>query len=146
MWNDPNGSGNGADGYGDVSPAGYNGSGNGDYGDSNGNGGANGDNGYGGTGNGNGGYDGNGSGNGSDNGGRHHHGGWGNGNGGANGGGATANAGSCGDWTTGYNAGLLNGNQLSNTVQVPVNISGNAIGILGFANASSQGGAVANAC
>ena len=145
MWNDPNGSGNGADGYGDVSPAGYNGSGNGDYGDSNGNGGANGDNGYGGTGNGNGGYDGNGSGNGSDNGGRHH-GGWGNGNGGANGGGAMANAGSCGDWTTGYNAGLLNGNQLSNTVQVPVNISGNAIGILGFANASSQGGAVANAC
>ena len=134
MWNDPNGSGNGNDGYGDVSPAGYSAGANGGYGDSNGNGDANG------------GYDGNGSGNGDDNGGRHHHGGWGNGNGGANGGGATANAGSCGDWTTGYNAGLLNGNQVSNTLQVPVNISGNAIGILGFANASSQGGAVANAC
>jgi hypothetical protein len=140
MWNDPNGSGNGDDGYGDVSPAGYSAGANGGYGDSNGNANGNGDDNYGGTGNGNG--------NGDDNGGRHHrhHGGWGNGNGDANGGGATANAGSCGDWTTGYNAGLLNGNQAKTTLQIPVNISGNAIGILGFANASSQGGAMANAC
>ncbi len=147
-WNDPSGSGNGNDGYGDVSPAGYSAGANGGYGDSNGSGNGS-DNGYDGTGAGNGsnnGYDGTGAGNGSNNGGGHHHGGWGNGNGGANGGGSMANAGSCGDWTTGYNAGLLNGNQLNTTLQVPVNISGNAIGILGFANASSQGGAVANAC
>jgi hypothetical protein len=141
MWNDPSGSGNGNDGYGDVSPAGYSAGANGGYGDSNGSGNGNGDDTYGGNGSSNG--------TGDDNGGRHHrhHGGWGNGNGDANGGGgAMANAGSCGDWTTGYNAGLLNGNQVSNTLQVPVNISGNAIGILGFANASSQGGAMANAC
>jgi len=131
-WNDPSGSGAGNDGYGGTgnSNGGYGGTGNsnGGYGDSNGTGGANG--GYDGTGSGNG--------NGSDNG--------GNGGGWHHGGGAVANAGSCGDWTTGYNAGLLNGNQLSTTLQVPVNVSGNAIGILGFANASSQGGAVANAC
>ncbi len=138
-----------ANGYGAAASNGYSDSNGGDdaYG---GTGNSNGDDGYGGTGSGNGGYDGNGNGTGDDNGGRHHHGGWGNGsgddNGMGNGGGARANAGSCGDWTTGYNAGLLNGNQLSNTVQLPINISGNAIGVLGFANASSQGGAVANAC
>jgi hypothetical protein len=45
------------------------------------------------------------------------------------------------DWTSGYNAGLLNGNQFDTTLQVPVNVSGNAIALLGFAGASSQGGA-----
>ena len=49
------------------------------------------------------------------------------------------------DWTTGFNAGLLNGNQTSTTVQVPVNVCGNAIAVAGFANASCSGGAYANA-
>ena len=134
-WNDPSGSGNGNDGYGGTgnSNGGYDATGGANgYGNSNGNGGANG--GYDGTGGDNGNGNGNGNGGNGGNGGWHH------------GGGSQANAGSCGDWTTGYNAGLLNGNQLSTTLQVPVNVSGNAIGILGFANASSQGGAVANAC
>ncbi|MGI5246355.1 chaplin family protein [Dactylosporangium sp. CA-139066] len=104
------------------------------------------DNGY--NGQNNGGY-GNGNGNGDDNGGwgnggrRHHrhHGGAGQGNGGA-----TAVKGGCGDWTTGYNAGLLNGNQFDTTVQVPINISGNAVSLLGFSNASSSGGALAYSC
>ena len=50
------------------------------------------------------------------------------------------------DWTTGYNAGLLNGNQFDTTLQVPINISGNAISLFGFSQASSQGGAVAYSC
>ncbi|MEV6925402.1 chaplin family protein [Dactylosporangium sp. NPDC051485] len=103
------------------------------------------DSGYG-NGQNNGGY-GNGSGNGDDdNHGRRHHRHHGDGNGWSNGGGATAVKGGCGDWTTGFNAGLLNGNQLNTTVQVPVNISGNAISLLGFSNASSSGGALAYSC
>ncbi|MEV0567341.1 chaplin family protein [Dactylosporangium sp. NPDC050588] len=119
-----------------------------------GNGGGNGQNngGYGnGNGNNNGGY-GNGAGNGDDDRGHgrghgHGHGnGHGNGGGWSNGGGATAVKNSCSDWTTGYNAGLLNGNQFDTTLQVPVNISGNAISLFGFSQASSQGGAVAYSC
>ncbi|GAA2368348.1 chaplin family protein [Dactylosporangium salmoneum] len=103
------------------------------------------DNGYG-NGQNNGGYDnGSGQGNGDDNHGRRHHRHHG-GNGSSNGGGATAVKGGCGDWTTGFNAGLLNGNQFDTTVQVPVNISGNAISLLGFSNASSSGGALAYSC
>src|SRR4051794_15918793 len=49
------------------------------------------------------------------------------------------------DWTTGFNAGVLNGNQTSTTVQVPINVCGNAIAVAGFANASCNGGAYANA-
>src|SRR4051794_25800944 len=33
------------------------------------------------------------------------------------------------DWTTGYNAGLLDGNQLDTKLQVPVDVSGNALGL-----------------
>src|SRR4051812_33816819 len=47
------------------------------------------------------------------------------------------------DWTTGYNAGVANGNQFDTTLQVPVNVSGNAVSVLGFSQASSQGGAYA---
>ncbi|WP_432982708.1 chaplin family protein [Dactylosporangium sp. CA-233914] len=100
------------------------------------------DNGYDGNGNGNG------NGNGDDNGGRRHHrhhDGRGNGNGMGNGG-ATAVKGGCSDWTTGFNAGLLNGNQLDTTLQLPINISGNAVSILGFSQAQSSGGAVALSC
>jgi hypothetical protein len=70
----------------------------------------------------------------------------GNGSGNGGGAGAGAGAGSCSDWTTGYNAGLLNGNQIKNTIQIPVDISGNAIAVLGFASASSTGGAMAHSC
>ena len=38
------------------------------------------------------------------------------------------------DWTTGFNAGVLNGNQTSTTVQVPINVCGNADAVLGFAS------------
>jgi hypothetical protein len=70
---------------------------------------------------------------------RHHH---GSGNANANGmgngmgAGAWANANGGGNWTTGFNAGVLNGNQTSTTVQVPINVCGNAVAILGFANAN----------
>ena len=59
-------------------------------------------------------------------------------------GGALANnAGS--DMNTAYNAGILNGNQASTVVQVPINACGNAISVLGFADADCNGGsAVAN--
>ena len=57
------------------------------------------------------------------------------------------NGGSCGgDMVTGYNAGLLNGNQLSSVVQLPVDISGNSIALLGFAQSRSVGGASAVNC
>ncbi|MER7281711.1 chaplin family protein [Dactylosporangium sp. NPDC000244] len=101
--------------------------------------------------NGDNGYDGNGNGNGDDNGGwdnggrRHHRHHDGRGNGMGNGG-ATAVKGGCGDWTTGFNAGLLNGNQANTTIQLPVNISGNAVSILGFSQAQSSGGALAYSC
>ena len=38
---------------------------------------------------------------------------------------------------------LLSGNNVQIPVQVPVDICGNAVGLLGFANASCQGGAAA---
>src|SRR5690349_11730666 len=56
----------------------------------------------------------------------------------------TESANSTEAWTTGYNAGILNGNQLSNTIQLPINVCGNSIAVLGFADASCGGGAVAN--
>src|SRR5690348_9070511 len=49
------------------------------------------------------------------------------------------------DWTTGFNAGVLNGNQSSTTIQVPENVCGNAVAVMGFANANCSGGAYANA-
>jgi hypothetical protein len=58
-------------------------------------------------------------------------------------GGATAdNAG--GEWNTGNNAGALTGNQASTVLQVPVNACGNAISVLGFADASCGGGTTAS--
>src|SRR2546421_12646892 len=49
------------------------------------------------------------------------------------------------DTTTGYNAGVGSGNQLLTTVQVPVNVSGNAVALLGGAHAEGSGeGAAAN--
>src|SRR6185312_2125294 len=62
---------------------------------------------------------------------RHRH----NGSGNGMGAGAWANA-NGGNWTSGYNAGVLNGNQTSTTVQVPINVCGNAVAILGFASAN----------
>src|SRR6266508_2081817 len=57
-------------------------------------------------------------------------------------GGATAtNGGGTESLTTGYNSGVLSGNQLSNVVQVPISACGNAIAVLGFADASCTGGA-----
>ena len=47
------------------------------------------------------------------------------------------------DWVSGPNVGFFNGNQSSTTVQVPVNICGNAVAIVGFANANCSGGAYA---
>ena len=48
------------------------------------------------------------------------------------------------DWVSGPNVGLFNGNQSSTTVQVPVNICGNAVAIVGFADANCSGGAYAS--
>ncbi|MER7008324.1 chaplin family protein [Dactylosporangium sp. NPDC000555] len=48
-------------------------------------------------------------------------------------GGAMASNGN-GGWTTGYNAGIGNGNQSSLTVQAPINVSCNSIALLGFAS------------
>ncbi|GLZ81235.1 hypothetical protein Afil01_60420 [Actinorhabdospora filicis] len=45
--------------------------------------------------------------------------------------------------TTGHNYGVLNGNQASTDVQVPVTVCGNAIAIFGVANAGCQGDATA---
>jgi len=74
-------------------------------------------------------------------------GGAGNGGNGGNGGSWGGNGGSCGpDQITGFNSGILSGNQVSNVVQLPVDISGNAISVLGFASASSVGGAAAVNC
>jgi hypothetical protein len=58
------------------------------------------------------------------------------------------NGGTCGDvdMSTFGNVGIANGIQAHVPVQVPINFSGNAIGILGSATASSVGGATANYC
>src|SRR5215212_5438590 len=45
------------------------------------------------------------------------------------------------DQVSGPNAGLVSGNQLSSVLQMPIDISGNAVSVLGFADASSVGGA-----
>ncbi|GIJ47197.1 hypothetical protein Val02_40830 [Virgisporangium aliadipatigenens] len=61
--------------------------------------------------------------------------------------GGDRDGGSCGgDMTTGFNGGLLNGNQLKSVAQVPVNISGNSVALLGFASSRSVGGATAVNC
>src|SRR5262249_57732349 len=71
---------------------------------------------------------------------RRHHNGGGATAAGANGwGGASANSTGGGDWTTGYNAGVLNGNQASTTIQVPIDLCGNAIAVAGFSSASCSG-------
>src|SRR3954467_9979057 len=47
------------------------------------------------------------------------------------------------DWHSGPNAGIGTGNQLGNVLQIPIDISGNAVAVGGFANAQSTGGAAA---
>jgi len=56
-----------------------------------------------------------------------------NGNSGGGGGGAYAYNDS-GDWNTGYNAGIGNGNQSSFTFQAPINVSCNSVALVGFAS------------
>src|SRR4051812_36014795 len=53
----------------------------------------------------------------------------------ANGGGAESAVANSdgGDMNTGWNAGILNGNRLSTTLQAPVNVSCNSVAVLGFA-------------
>jgi hypothetical protein len=48
-----------------------------------------------------------------------------------------------GDLTSIGNVGILNGNQIYMPIQIPINVCGNAIGILGNAAASCEGGASA---
>ncbi|WP_432825273.1 chaplin family protein [Dactylosporangium sp. CA-092794] len=50
-----------------------------------------------------------------------------------NGGGAYA-ANNGGDWNTGYNVGIGNGNQSSFTLQAPFNYSCNSVAVIGFAS------------
>jgi hypothetical protein len=47
------------------------------------------------------------------------------------------------DQISGFNSGILSGNQVSNVVQVPINVCGIAIGVLGDASANCVGGAYA---
>ncbi|MBB5871043.1 hypothetical protein F4553_004422 [Allocatelliglobosispora scoriae] len=55
--------------------------------------------------------------------------------------------GSCSiNWFTSGNTGVLNGVQALVPVQVPVDISGNAVGVIGGATAGSVGGASADLC
>jgi hypothetical protein len=57
---------------------------------------------------------------------------------------ATAGASAAsGTGSTSDNTGLLNGNQIDLPIQVPVDVCGNAVGVLGTANASCEGGATA---
>ena len=58
--------------------------------------------------------------------------------------GVTENGGGLGDMVSAGNNGILNGNQLQLPIQIPIDISGNAIGILGVAGAGSGGGSAAN--
>jgi len=55
-----------------------------------------------------------------------------------------AEDGTLGDMVSAGNQGVLNGTQLQVPVQVPVDISGNAIAVLGAAGAGSHGGSDAN--
>jgi hypothetical protein len=52
--------------------------------------------------------------------------------------GAVADNAAGGDWTSGFNAGVLTGNQVGTTVQAPVNVSDNAVALLGFATAGGD--------
>src|SRR6185369_8498675 len=61
-------------------------------------------------------------------------------------GGATATGGS-GDVSanSGFNSGILSGNQVNGLVQIPINVCGNAIGLFGNVEAGCKGGSTANA-
>jgi hypothetical protein len=48
------------------------------------------------------------------------------------------------DWNSSHNAGFLNGSQTSLSVHVPIDVSGNALAIGGFASANSNGDSAAN--
>src|SRR4051812_4440647 len=52
--------------------------------------------------------------------------------------GAVADNAGAADWTTGFNAGALTGNQIGTTVQAPINVSDNAVALLGFATAGDS--------
>ncbi len=54
-----------------------------------------------------------------------------------------SNSPSVGNVTGNYNVSALSGNNVQIPVQMPVDICGNALAILGFANASCVGGAAA---
>jgi hypothetical protein len=57
---------------------------------------------------------------------------------------ATAGASAAsGTGSTSDNTGLLNGNQINLPIQIPVDVCGNAVGVLGTANAGCEGGAKA---
>jgi hypothetical protein len=56
---------------------------------------------------------------------------------------ATDNGGGNTNLTSGFNAGFLTGNQANALVQIPINVCGNAVGVLGGASASCQGGSSA---
>lgn len=49
-----------------------------------------------------------------------------------------------GDWVSAGNSGILNGNQIAIPIQIPINIVGNGIGILGIGTGSGVGWAIAN--
>jgi len=63
-------------------------------------------------------------------------------------GGGGGKSGPCGNvaMSTFGNVGIANGIQAHAPIQIPINFSGNAIGILGTASASSNGSATANYC
>jgi hypothetical protein len=50
------------------------------------------------------------------------------------------------NWNTSFNSGILSGNQVYAPVQLPIDVSGVAAGVLGDASASSTGGAGAVYC
>jgi hypothetical protein len=54
-----------------------------------------------------------------------------------------SNSPSVGNITGNYNLSALSGNNVQVPVQIPVNFCGNALAVLGFANASCEGGAAA---
>jgi hypothetical protein len=56
---------------------------------------------------------------------------------------ATDNGSESTNLTSGFNAGFLTGNQANALVQIPINVCGNAVGVLGAAQASCQGGSSA---
>ncbi|MBV1853260.1 chaplin [Catellatospora tritici] len=50
------------------------------------------------------------------------------------------------NWNTSFNSGILSGNQVYAPIQLPIDVSGVAVGVLGDASASSVGGASAVYC